>query len=354
MIDGHVHCRDWGEAYKETIAHALDVAERARLSAIFDQPNTNPPIISREIVVLRLSEAERCYSPVIYATHVGITSDPVQIEEAVGCEREFSLREQMKNGKRIGVSGLKMFAGRSVGDLSVTDPEKQLEVYRTLTRLGYEGVLVVHCEKESRISSYFDPNNPITHYFSRPQEAEIESVEDQIKFAIETGYKGRLHIAHVSSPVSVEIINDARSKIRISCGATPHHLLLSTDLMQYQQGVEYKVNPPIRDEKTRARLFRKFLEGKIDALESDHAPHSYDEKFSGKYLSGIPWLPWWPEVIAELRKRGASEGLLDAMTHNNQNMIYGLNIPKMEFRGKLIEGDDKDFYAFDPLKSLRS
>jgi dihydroorotase-like cyclic amidohydrolase len=76
MIDPHVHCRDWGQSYKETIAHALSVAERVGLSGIFDMPNTSPPINSRALIEKRLSDARGVSSPVFYGIYAYSTPFP--------------------------------------------------------------------------------------------------------------------------------------------------------------------------------------------------------------------------------------------------------------------------------------
>ena len=99
FIDPHVHCRDGKQAYKETVAHALAIAERAGMTAIFDMPNTSPPIDSRNAAVERIALAEKADSPVFYGIYLGITADPAQIREAVAAYNE------LKN-----VIGFKMFA----------------------------------------------------------------------------------------------------------------------------------------------------------------------------------------------------------------------------------------------------
>ena len=88
-IDSHVHCRDGKQAYKETVRHALAVAENAGVDAIFDMPNTEPPIITREQVIERLKLADSFNSNVFYGLYVGLTSDISQIKEAVKIHREF-------------------------------------------------------------------------------------------------------------------------------------------------------------------------------------------------------------------------------------------------------------------------
>jgi len=330
MIDCHVHLRDWNWSYKETILHGLNVAEAIGLDGVFDMPNTNPAIVSKELVKKRLEDARKVNSSVFYGIYVGVTSNPLQIKEAVECYNEFFPKE----GDNTGVIGLKMFAGKSVGDLSIVSFEDQLKVYETLARLGYQGVLAVHCEKESEMHpELWDPKNPISHGDARPKIAEIKSIEDQIKLAETAQYKGHLHILHVTTPESVDIINKNKKYLRISSGVTPNHLLLSDRVMRdrvfgIQEGIGYKVNPPLRDPLTKEKLFQYFKEGAIDILESDHAPHSFEEKYEKGYLSGIPGLTSWPSYLELLAKEGADKGLMNNMIHEAVNKIFGTSIRK--------------------------
>lgn len=326
MIDPHVHCRDWNQSHKETVRHALYVAEQIGLSGIFDMPNTDPPINSRELVEKRLGDAQKVRSPVFYGLYVGLTSNPDQIREAVRTCRDFF----PKRGNTVGVVGLKMFAGHSVGNLGIIEEDEQRRVYQTLTDEGYGGVLGVHCEKESLLrNDFWDPSKPESHCDARPPEAEYESVRDQIDFASEYGFHGNLHILHTSFPESVKLVDRARKdgKIRVSCGATPHHCRLNRGLMEESEsGILYKVNPPLRQLSASVAILTLLKEGQIDIIETDHAPHTLEEKTS-KHMSGFPGLPYYPHFLKFLGEEvGFSESQIRNLTHNNINKIFGLNL----------------------------
>jgi len=317
MIDPHVHCRDWNQSHKETIKHALHVAEKAGLSAIFDMPNTDPAIISEELVEKRLADAEKCKSKVFYGLYIGLTSDESQIRNAVNCWKEYFPK----------VVGLKMFAGKSVGNLAIIDEEKQNFVYRTLANCNYGGVLAVHCEKESLLNpKLFNPENPKTWSFARPPESEIESIKDQIKFAEEAEFEGDLHICHVSVPDSVEIINNIKYVV-VSCAATPHHCMLNYEMIpESKEGMVYKVNPPLRDRKSSEKMLSLLKNGKIDFIETDHAPHTLKEKLEDK-MSGFPGISFYPHFIKYLEKQGFSQEQIDNLTHKNICNIFNIDIP---------------------------
>jgi len=289
-VDPHVHCRGEDWSYKSTIAEVQDIAERQGVCAIFDMPNNNPLTLNADDVRRRLALVNH-NSSVEYYTYVGLTNDVDQIVCAANCWHMFPQ-----------VAGLKMFAGRSVGTMSVVEEKDQLTVYHTLQGLDYRGVVATHCEKEAWLDpKLWDPKLPISHSLARPKVAEIKSVKDQIGFATEAGFKGILHICHVSCPESVDLVIRARlaGKIRITCGVTPHHLLYSTEKQaeQLMLGNFLKVNPPLRTEADRLLLMQYLIEGHIDWIETDHAPHSMGEKLGSPYMSGIPSLHLYNDLL---------------------------------------------------------
>lgn len=325
MIDPHVHCRDWNQKHKETIEHALSVAERVGLSGIFDMPNTDPTITSRGLVEKRLNEADSISGSVFYGLYVGLTAAPVQIKEAVATYREFFPK----------VVGLKMFAGHSVGDLGIIEEARQELVYRTLAEEGYNGVLAVHCEKESWLrNELWNPKHPESHSYARPPWAETKSIEDQIMFATAANFKGVLHIPHISLPESVRLVSNTRKddKIKITCGVTPHHCTLSYfDIIKLgSRALIYKVNPPLRSKSTPIMMLEYLKEGLIDWIETDHAPHTLIEKLQPPFMSGFPGLPFYPHFLNVLRNYGFTGNELRNLTHDNICRTFGIDIPLLE------------------------
>ncbi len=312
IADPHVHCRDGIQAYKATIESTTELARRSGVVAIIDMPNTDPPIIDAARVAERLKLAEDSGSINGYYLYVGATADKAQLAEAV-----WLVETNQK------VAGMKLYAGKSVGDLEVSEPDAQKMVYETLARLRYRGVLVVHCEKESLFRmELWDPKTPMTWNLARPPEAEVESVKDQIRMARDSGLEAHIHIAHISVPQSVMVVDKARSAMRISCGATPHHLMLSTADMQGPAGLMHKVNPPLRSPAESDELVRLLREGKIDMVESDHAPHTQEEKMREPYMSGIPSLQLYPALMPYLSKRGFTDKRIEEITYNNVKRVF--------------------------------
>lgn len=305
MIDPHVHCRDGKQSYKATIAQVIALALSQGVDLIFDMPNTDPPIFTSEDVKERLKLVPTKYKKNYYL-YVGLTSDAKQIAQAVQAYNQFPQ-----------VIGFKLYAGQSTGNLGVVKEESQKKVYEALTKNEYKGVLAVHCEKESLfIPNLWDPKKPITHAKSRPEIAEIESVKDQIAFVKKYGFKGTLHIAHISVPKAVELVDQARKSISITCGVTPHHLLWDESKLNEKEGLLYKMNPPLRPRKSVIQL-RTMLD-KIDWIETDHAPHTKEEKMGPPYASGYPSLQLYKDLIETyLPQWHVPTQLIASMTHHN-------------------------------------
>ncbi|MBI4149074.1 dihydroorotase [Candidatus Woesearchaeota archaeon] len=339
-IDAHVHLRDFGQRHKETIAHGLEVAADSGLDAVLDMPNTDPPITTQDVVVERLALARQAAVPcVFYGMYVGLTADREQIRRAAGITREFPQ-----------VIGMKLYAGHSVGNLGVTGEEDQQALYETLAQEGYTGVLAVHCEKESVMEHHlWNFRQPITHCHARPERAEIVSVYDQLRFSREAGFPGKLHIAHISSPEAVALVAEAKQSGQdVSCGICPHHFIYDWSMMYGEQGILWKMNPPLREPQSRERIFHYLREGKIDWIETDHAPHSLDEKTRQPYLSGIPGIAWWPLFAAFLQQQDFSDQAIERITFSNIAERFGIGIKKTLRKTK----DRRSDYPFDPYHPL--
>lgn len=311
-IDPHVHCRDGKQSYKETIKHAFEVASFQGVTKIFDMPNTDPPITTEEHIKerLKLVPKERMND---YYIWIGVTAGEEQLKEAVKCW------ENYKN-----VIGLKMFAGKSVGNLTVAEKEDQKRVYKILADLKYEGVIAVHCEKESFLKNeIWDPKNPITHSQARPKESEIESLKDQIELIKEAGFLGTFHVCHISCSESVDLVVEARKEIKITCGATPHHIMWSDEMLLRPDGLLYKMNPPLRDKSDVEGLRRCIVEGKVDWIETDYAPHAVGEKMFEPYMSGYPSLYIYKDFVKNfLPGIGVGEELIKRMTFDNIYKVF--------------------------------
>jgi len=362
MICPHVHFRDWNQSDKETLKHGIDVFYRAGYDGAFEMPNTDPALTSKESIVERLSlgqdavidlkEKHGWKTRFFYGIYAGVTSDPKQIEEVVETYNDF-----------LNVVGLKMFAGHSTGNMGITEEEEQKKVYELLAKLGYEGVLAVHCEKEKELRPHlWDYKKPITHTLARPPIAELQSGIEQLTFAEESGFEGTLHICHISVPELVDNVqskNLSELKFKITCGATPHHCLLHDNMMKEENGIHLKMNPPLRSKESQTHILNDLINGRIDWIETDHAPHTLEQKMNSDsdspFASGIPVVPIIPFFFNMLINH-VSKDFLHDITHNNIAQAFGLeNIPNSFRAGKQTEQEVKELfeeYEFNPFKNI--
>ncbi|MEL3908575.1 MAG: dihydroorotase family protein [Treponemataceae bacterium] len=322
MIDCHVHLRDWKQAEKETILHGASLATEAGFTALFDMPNTSPPLIDVATLKRRIEYGQVEVAKInsknnkkfFYGVYGGLTSNKKQITEII----------QYAQANFPNCVGVKMFAGHSTGNLGLTTEKEQFAVYKILAELNYRGVIAVHCEKESHIKNeLFEASAPQTHSLARPAVAETESIADQIHFVQKSGFKGHLHICHISTALGIKLVNEAKKAgIKISCGATAHHALLNEDAYK-KHGICAKMNPPLRDKENQKAVFSALLTGEIDCIESDHAPHTLAEKNKG--FSGIPGFAGSLRLIKTLREHGAPLPILQKLCGTNANKIFGTN-----------------------------
>jgi len=343
MIDAHVHLRDWDLKDKDTVKHGLEVARDSGVDAVFDMPNTMPTLTTRDAVEKRILLMEEAEVPeVSYHMYLGITTNEDQLREAVKLFHEY--------GNRI--IGSKLFAGKSTGNLEIISEKDQLFVMNWLTKLNYTGVLAIHCEKESEMykgGKEYEPDRPISHSELRPEIAEVRSIEDQIKFARESNFSGKIHIPHISTPGGVELVYAAKQNgMDISCGICPHHFIYDNSKLEGKDGALFKMNPALRKPESRDKMLEYLRAGKIDFVESDHAPHEIELKRSNDPPSGIPGLPWWPLFGLYLRHKGFPKEQIIELTHTNINKRFGLDIPHTE-RPLVYRGND---YGYNPYKEI--
>ncbi len=357
MIDPHVHLRDWEQCSKETLYHGLRTAVQAGITGVFDMPNTEPPLISREMIKARLADAASAQKKVeietgkkiFYGLYGGLTADEEQIREMVESYRELF----------PSVVGLKLFSVHSTGNMGILSPSQRKNLFSVLSAEGYIGVLAVHCEKNELLKpELWDPDKPHTHSDARPAAAETASIQEIIETAVEFGFSGTLHICHISTPQSLSCIESARknSPFPITCGITPHHALLDTSTPPKENLL--KVNPPLRDALSRKRMFQALVDGRIDWIESDHAPHTAEDKKNG--ASGIPGIAGYLLLIRELVYAGLSREKIRALTVDRILKVYGLNTDLVNFSEyQLISSEvtekareASEEYVTDPYRSL--
>lgn len=259
FIDLHVHLREPGEEYKETIASGAAAAVAGGFTSICAMPNTKPVNDHASVTRYIIDKAREAGFARVYP--VGAIT-----REAKG--EELAEMAEMKAAGAVAVSD----DGRPVMDSQVM--RHALEYAR-----DHDLVVVDHCQdvhlsaegviNEGRYSTLLGLKG-------MSGAAEESHVNRDVMLAKLTG--ARVHIAHISTSNSVRLLAAAReSGVSVTCEVTPHHLAL-TDAAVVGFDTNTKMNPPLRSEEDRKYLIEKAADGTIDAIATDHAPHHSDEK----------------------------------------------------------------------------
>ncbi len=317
-IDPHVHCRDGRQAHKETIAHVMALCDAQGVDQVFDMPNTDPPLLTEQAMLERLALVPR-EAAGRYRLYLGLTTDERQVREAVRLA-----------GQAPAVAGLKLYAGPSTGALGMPAAADQRRLYQVLADAGYQGVLAVHAEKSDLLSpTRFDPGRPASHGAARPPAAEAAAIDDQVAFAAAAGFRGTLHICHLSTAAGLERVQTARRTLALTCGVTPHHLLWTGAMLaRGPEGLLYKVNPPLREPADTIALRQALKAGAIDWIETDHAPHALSEKLYAPYESGYPSLCLYRSLVEDILPYwGLHEATIRAVTGDTIRRVFDRKDP---------------------------
>ena len=259
LIDPHVHLREPGFAHKETIAAGARAAAAGGFTQVCCMPNTAPVADNPETVRWIVAEAARCGFARVHP---------------IAAVTEGSRGERLTDFAALQAAGAVGFSddGRGVQSAAV--------MREALLRASALGLPVaVHAEDESLSAGGAVHAGAVARELGLPgilPEAEAAMVARDILLAEATG--ARVHICHVSSRLAVEAIRDGKRRgVRVTGEAAPHHLLLTDDALREWAG-HAKVNPPLREEADRRACVNGLLDGTLDCVATDHAPHTEEEK----------------------------------------------------------------------------
>ena len=266
FCDAHVHFREPGFSYKETIKSGSLAAAHGGYTAVMTMPNLKPTPDSKENLKVQLDiidkDAEIAVLP--YGT--------ITVGEAGGTLSDMA---GMAND----------VVGFSDDGRGVQNSEMMQEAMRKAKALGKP--IVAHCEDNSLLfGGYIHDGEYAKLHGHRGicSASEYAQVIRDIELVKETGCK--YHVCHVSTKESVEAIREAkRSGVDISCETGPHYLVF--DDSQLEEHGRFKMNPPIREKADRDALIEGLLDGTVDMIATDHAPHSAEEKSRGLEKSAM-------------------------------------------------------------------
>ena len=330
LVDVHVHLREPGFAYKETIATGTAAAARGGYTTVCSMPNLDPAPDSLEHLA-RQTEIIRRDALVRVKPYGSIT---------VG---------QRGCGEIVDFAALAPeVVGFSDDGRGVQSAELMEEAMRRAAAVGRP--IVAHCEVDELLrGGYIHDGAYCREHGHRGicSESEWRQVERDIELAAVTGCQ--YHVCHVSTKESVELVRRAKSRgLRVSCETAPHYLLLTDEELR-EEG-RFKMNPPLRSREDREALIEGILDGTIEVIATDHAPHAAGEKLRGLARSamGIVGLECaFPLLYRYLVLPGtlSLERLVELMAVNPRR-IFGLE-------GGTEPGDEADFTVLDLAAASR-
>ena len=333
-IDDQVHFREPGLTHKGDIESESRAAVAGGITSFIEQPNTVPNAITQELLEEKyVIASQKSYAN--YSFMMGGTND--NLEEI--------LKTNPKN-----VAGLKLFLGSSTGNMLVDNQDSLKKIFST-TKL----LIAVHSEDETIIKEnlekytleYGDDIPVQFHPEIRSEEACYKSTVNIIELAKKTG--ARLHVFHISTAKELDLFTNKiplEEKL-ITAEVCIHHLWFS-DEDYTVKGNLIKWNPAIKTANDRKALWKAVLDGKIDVIATDHAPHTLEEK-SQKYLkapSGGPMVQHAVVAMFEAHLDGkiSVEKIVEKMCHNPATIF------KIEKRGFIKVGFYADLVLVNPAK----
>ena len=265
FCDVHVHFREPGFGYKETIRQGSLAGARGGYTVVGTMPNLKPAPCDMDSLRVQqeIIDRDAVIQVIPYGTMTKDQSGTGTLSDMEGMANHVLAFSD--DGKGVQDDGLMREA---------------MNVAKSLNKL-----IVAHCEDESLLRE------------GKVRESEWRQIERDLKLADETGCG--YHVCHISCKESVEVIRDAKkSGVNVTCETAPHYLVLDTEDVRKGiaensvAGGRFKMNPPIKDPEDRKAMIEGALDGTVDMIATDHAPHSAEEKTKGfeKSLNGITGL----------------------------------------------------------------
>lgn len=258
MIDPQVHFREPGLEYKEDLHTASRACARGGITSFLEMPNTKPLTITQEALTAKLAlAAEKCL--VNYGFFIGATAENLPDLNTANP-----------------ACGIKIFMGSNHGALLVDTEEAIEPIFATGRRL-----IAVHAENQARIverrKQFAGETNPRVHSQIQDNQAALEAT--QLALKLSKKYQRRLHILHLSTADEAELLRHDKPAW-VTAEVTPQHLLMTVD--DYDRiGTLAQMNPPLRTAHDNEVLWQALLDGVIDFIATDHAPHTLEEKAKG-------------------------------------------------------------------------
>ncbi|MBQ8600122.1 MAG: dihydroorotase [Clostridia bacterium] len=311
FCDVHVHLREPGFSYKETIRSGTEASARGGYTAVCSMPNLKPVPDCKEHLAeqLKLIEEQAVIHVYPYgaitvneagealADLEGMAPDVIAFsDDGRGVQSEEMMREAMQRAKKMGK------------------------------------MIVAHCEENALLRGGYIHDGEYARLHGHKgicSESEWKPIERDLKLVKETGCA--YHVCHISTKESVDLIRKAKAEgLNVTCETGPHYLVFND--MDLKEEGRFKMNPPIRSEEDRRALLEGVLDGTIDMIATDHAPHSAEEKSKGLAgsLMGVVGIETaFPVLYTKLVKPGtlSLERLIELLAVNPRKR-FGIPLGK--------------------------
>ena len=281
LCDVHVHFREPGFSYKETIASGSAAAAHGGYTAVCTMPNLDPVPDSAE--------------------HLQVQLDAIK--------RGAAIKVLPYGAITVGEKGEKLADMEAMSDkvCAFSDDGKGVQNDEMMREAMTAGkIIAAHCEDNSLLfDGYIHDGEYARMHGHRgiSSASEYKQIERDLRLAEETGCA--YHVCHISTKESVELIRQAKARgVNVTCETAPHYLVLCDEDMQ--EDGRFKMNPPLRSREDKKALIEGIKDGTIDMIATDHAPHSAEEKGRGleKSLMGVVGLETaFPVLYTELVKK---------------------------------------------------
>ena len=323
FVDVHVHLREPGFFYKETIKSGSEACARGGYTSVCSMPNLKPCPDSFENLKVQLDIIER---------------DSVINVYPFGTITKGQEGEELSNMEAIAP----FVCGFSDDGRGVQNEEMMLSAMKQAKAL--DKIISAHCEDNALLFGGYIHDGEYARLHGHKgisSESEWGPIKRDIELVKKTGCK--YHVCHISTKESVELIRKAKKDgVDITCETGPHYLTMN-DMMLNEDG-RFKMNPPIRSEEDRLALIEGIKDGTIDMIATDHAPHSAEEKSKGleKSLMGVVGIETaFAVCYTKLVKTGviSLEKLIELL-NSNARLRYGIG-------SEIKEGEKADLTVFD-------
>lgn len=335
IIDEHVHFREPGLTQKADICSESRAAVAGGVTSFMDMPNTNPQTTTQELLQQKFDLAAQ-KSAANYSFYLGATNDNID--------------EILKTDPKK-VCGIKLFMGSSTGNMLVNEDDALIRLFNEAPCL-----IAAHCEDEQIIHENtvcckdLESKGEVVadagiHPFVRTTEACYKSTSKAVDMA--TKFGARLHVLHISTKSELTLFrNDIPLKDKKITAETCPHYLIFCDKDYEEKGFAIKCNPAIKMASDREILRKAIVDGHIDTIGTDHAPHLWHEKFTDSYFtakSGFPSIQNSLDMMLNLYREGivSLPQIVKLMCHNPAELY------QIKQRGFIREGYYADLVLVD-------